>query len=273
MNGDLVSIIVPVYNSASTLDKTIKSIVDQSHSNWEMLLYLDAPTDQSVSIAKAWAIRDDRIRLINADKNRGVVVARNICIRLAKGRFVAFCDADDWWGPNKLKGQLDLLINNKANFCYGSAIYVASEGNWYSRPARMPDHLDLERLYQGNPIGMSTVVMDVVALGKQYFQKLPAPFVHEDYEYWLRLFKIAPISAVYDARPDTFVTIHLDTRSGNKWLAIRSQYYILKHVHGLSRCKVLFYMFSYLFWAFYKRGMDTWLVQLGWAKKDKNNLP
>lgn len=267
MNSALVSIIVPVYNAAGTLDKTIQSIVAQSYSNWELLVFLDAPTDNSLSIAQSWAHKDHRIRLINAHKNRGVVAARNICIRLARGRFMAFCDADDWWGPNKLKGQLDLLFKNKANFCYGSAIYVASGGIWLSKPARMPDQLNLERLYQGNPIGLSTVVMDIVVLGKLYFQKLPAPFVHEDYEYWLRLFKSAPVKAVYDVRPDTFVTIHLGTRSGNKWLAIRSQFYILKKLHRLSIIKASCFILSYLFWALYKRGMHTWLVQLGWAKK------
>lgn len=269
MKDNLVSIVVPVYNAAATLDKTIQSIVDQTHSNWELLIYLDAPTDESLAIAKTWALRDDRIRLINAHKNRGVVAARNIGIRLARGRYIAFCDADDWWAPNKLKGQLELLINNKTNFCYGSAIYVASRGTWQSKPARMPNQLNLERLYQGNPIGLSTVVMDIVALRKHYFHRLPAPYVHEDYEYWLRLFKTAPVKAVYDARPNTYVTIHLGTRSGNKWLAIRSQFYILQHVHGLSGIKASFYILSYLFWAFYKRGINTWLVQLGWAKTKK----
>jgi glycosyltransferase involved in cell wall biosynthesis len=273
MNLSLVSIVVPVYNASSTLDNTIASIVGQTHNSWELLVYLDAPTDDSAAIAQKWSERDERICLIVSQKNRGVVVGRNICIRLAKGHFLAFCDADDWWQKEKLSGQLDEMEKAKANFCYGSAIYVDSKGGWKSRPARMPSKLDLSRLYQGNPIGLSTVVYDLDQLGKYYFKKLPAPYVHEDYEYWLRVFQHADIRPVYDERPDTFVTIHLGTRSGNKWLAIRSQYFILRKDHHLSLAKTLFCMCSYFFWALYKRGIHTWLVQLGWLGKDKNKLP
>jgi glycosyltransferase involved in cell wall biosynthesis len=234
---------------------------------------VDAPTDDSAAIAQKWSERDERIRLIVSQKNRGVVVGRNICIRLAKGHFLAFCDADDWWHPKKLDRQLDLMHKKNANFCYGSAIYVASQGNWQSQPARMPKRLDLYRLYQGNPIGLSTVVYDLDQLGKYYFKKLPEPYVHEDYEYWLRVFQHAAIKPVYREHPDTFVTIHLGTRSGNKWLAVRSQFFILQKVHHLSLPKTLFYMSSYFFWALYKRGIHTWLVQLGWKTTDKNKLP
>jgi teichuronic acid biosynthesis glycosyltransferase TuaG len=273
MNASLVSIVVPVYNAASTLDKTIASIVGQTHVAWELLLYLDAPTDDSAAIAQKWTNGDERIRLIVSHKNRGVVAGRNICIRLAKGNFLAFCDADDWWHQNKLSSQLDLIQKSKANFCYGSAIYVSSKGDWQSHPARMPERLDLSRLYQGNPIGLSTVIYNREELDKLYFQKLPAPYVHEDYAYWLRLFKHPAIVPVYDHRPDTFVTIHLGTRSGNKWLAIHSQFFILRRMHEISLLKSLFYMASYFFWAFYKRGIRTWMVQLGWMGKDKNKLP
>jgi len=273
MNTSLVSIVVPVYNASSTLDKTIASIVGQTYASWELLIYLDAPMDDSAAIAQKWANGDNRIRLIISHKNRGVVAGRNICIRLAKGIFLAFCDADDWWHQEKLSGQLDIMQKAKANFCYGSAIYVDSRGGWQSRPARMPSKLDLSRLYQGNPIGLSTVVYDLDQLGKHYFRKLPSPYVHEDYEYWLCLFKNHRVKPVYDERANTFVTIHLGTRSGNKWLAIRSQFFILRKAHHLTLPRTLFYMSSYFFWALYKRGIHTWLVQLGWLEKDKNKLP
>jgi teichuronic acid biosynthesis glycosyltransferase TuaG len=257
----LVSIVMPAYQAETTIEKTLFSIIEQSYSNWELLLIIDAATDRTYSLAKEMAAGDKRIRLIYSMKNRGVIRTRNIAIRLAKGRFLAFCDADDWWVADKLENQLKLLDDTKTNFCYTSARYVRLDQNWTSAPARMPSHLNRKRLLKGNPIGMSTVLMDTNALGKHYFFNLPEPYVHEDYAYFLRLFESPNIMAVYLPQPTTLVSISRSTRSGNKLTAFRSQYYILRHIGGCSVLIAATHMLSYVFLALYKRGLITAVKQ------------
>jgi teichuronic acid biosynthesis glycosyltransferase TuaG len=257
----LVSIVMPAYQAEDTIKKALLSIVEQSFHDWELLLIVDAATDNTLSLAKAVAASNIRIRLIGSKKNRGVIRTRNIGIRLAKGRFLAFCDADDWWLADKLENQLQLLQTANANFCYTSARYVRLDQNWTSAPARMPKHLNRRRLLKGNPIGMSTVLMDTMALGKQYFFNLPEPYVHEDYAYFLRLFESPAIKAVYLPQPTTLVSISRNTRSGNKLVAFRSQYYIIRQVGGCNTLTAAAYMLSYVMLALYKRGFTTAVKQ------------
>lgn len=256
-NQPLVSVIMPAYQAAETLERSVRAVMHQSMPDWELLLLVDAATDDTVPIAQRLASEDKRIQLCVSRKNRGVVRTRNIAIRLARGRFIAFCDADDWWEQKKLAKQIRLLSNSKANFCYTSAIYVRLDLDWKSAPARMPSRLDLNRLLKGNPIGMSTVLMDIRETGKFYFRPLPAPYVHEDYAYWVELFRQKNIRTIYLAEATTMVSIHRNTRSGNKWLAMRSQYYIIRHIAGTNVMLSSLYIMTYVLLATYKRGLKT----------------
>ena len=258
----LVSIVLPAFQAERTLEKAISSIVHQTYPNWELIIVVDAATDATPAIADSWATIDARIRVLFSKKNRGVVRSRNLAMRLAKGDLIAFCDADDWWDKNKLERQLQFMLEKGANFCYTAAIYVSQDGNWMSQPARMPAQLDLPRLLKGNPIGLSTAVYDRRVLGKHYFEKLPLPYVHEDYAYWLDLFQHPIIIAVYDPYPEVFVLMDPQTRSGNKLLALRSQFFILRTKANLSRPRAMMNMLTYLLLALYKRGWKTWWKQL-----------
>lgn len=262
----LVSIVLPAYQAERTLEKAISSIVHQTYPNWELIIVVDAATDATLVVASHLATHDDRILVLISKKNRGVVRSRNLAIRLAKGDWIAFCDADDWWVKNKLERQVKLMLAKGANFCYTAAIYVGQDGNWMSQPARMPAHLDLPRLLKGNPIGLSTAVYDRRVLGKHYFEKLPLPYVHEDYAYWLDLFQHPNILAVYDPYPEVFVLMDPQTRSGNKLLALRSQFFILRDKANLSKPKAMMHMVTYLLFALHKRGWKTWWKQLAWQR-------
>ncbi len=260
----LVSIIMPAYMAEASLAESIACIQAQHYSNWELLLFVDASPDQTLAIARKYAEDDTRIRLLEGKKNRGVVRARNLCLRLAKGSWVAFCDADDFWSAQKLTLQWRLLQKQAANFCYTSATYYRADIHWESAPARMPHRLNLKRLLQGNPIGMSTVLLERKLLHNLFFDALPAGIVHEDYAFWVKLFSKAAVKAVYLPLPTTKVSIHPNTRSGNKWRALKSQFYILRRYGGLSTLQSGLHLITYLLWALYKRGLATWLQQ--WRK-------
>jgi len=258
----LVSIVMPAYQAAATIDKAIADIVVQSYPHWELLLYVDAATDRTAELAQVWAAKDQRIRLLISPKNRGVIRGRNLCIRLAKGDFLAFCDSDDFWTPDKLTQQLDFMVQTNTNFNCTGAKYLRLDTGWVSAPTRVKGQLDLKRLLLGNPIGMSTALIQIKLLGKLYFEPLPSPYIHEDYAYWIRLFRHPLLKAGFMPEVTALVAIHPGTRSGNKSLAIRSQWWILRHIGGINPIGVAYRILTYLGLAFYKRGISSWAQQL-----------
>ena len=96
-----VSIITPSYNCADFIEETIESVIAQTYMDWEMLITDDCSTDNSVEVISQYVKKDPRIKLYRLSKNGGPGVARNNSIEKAKGRFIAFCDSDDRWLPEK----------------------------------------------------------------------------------------------------------------------------------------------------------------------------
>ncbi len=123
----LVSIITPSYNCAQFIAETIDSIVSQTYPEWELLVTDDCSTDNSRDIIRGYADRDKRIRLFELDKNSGAGVARNNSIKEAKGRYIAFCDSDDRWYPDKLQKQLAFMAEKDCAFSYTS--YMTCDEN------------------------------------------------------------------------------------------------------------------------------------------------
>ena len=114
----LVSIITPSYNSEQFIGQMIESIIAQTYQNWELLITDDCSTDNSCAIIEKYARQDNRIKLFKLDCNSGAGIARNESIKHANGRYIAFCDGDDWWLPNKLQEQIDFMSKNYKSFPY-----------------------------------------------------------------------------------------------------------------------------------------------------------
>ena len=104
-----VSVITPMYNCEKFISETIESVLNQTYTNWEMIIIDDCSTDKSKQIVKQYIERDKRIRLIALNENSGAAVARNKGIEVSSGRFIAFLDGDDLWEPNKLEKQIQFM--------------------------------------------------------------------------------------------------------------------------------------------------------------------
>lgn len=111
-NSPLVSVILPFFNAALTLNRAIKSIANQTYVNLECILVNNNSTDNSVAIANKWSVADKRFILISETK-QGVVYAFNKAARIAKGKYIARMDADDFSYRNRLKWQVSLLESKK----------------------------------------------------------------------------------------------------------------------------------------------------------------
>ncbi len=109
----LISVIVPVYKVENYLDRCVKSIIDQTYSNLEIILVDDGSPDKCPAMCDAWAEVDDRIRVIHK-KNGGLSDARNKGIYAAIGEYIAFIDSDDWIAPEMIENLLTVMQRDKS---------------------------------------------------------------------------------------------------------------------------------------------------------------
>lgn len=137
---NLISIIIPVYNAEKYINRCIKSIVNQSYQELEIIVVNDGSTDDSLSICATLAMQDNRIKVISQD-NGGVSKARNTGLRLAKGEYVMFLDSDDYMLPGMCKTMLDVLHSKQAD-CVICGIQEPEGGLWC--PQRNIDYSTLE---------------------------------------------------------------------------------------------------------------------------------
>jgi len=107
---ELVSIIMPSYNCGRFIAESIRSVLAQTYENWELLIVDDCSTDDTASVVKAFA--DPRIRYQRNRQNEGAALTRNKALLAAKGRYIAFLDADDIWAPEKLEKQIAFMQQN-----------------------------------------------------------------------------------------------------------------------------------------------------------------
>lgn len=105
---ELVSIIMPSYNTANYIAASIQSVLDQTYPNWELLLVDDCSTDDTDAVVAPF-LSDARIRYLKNEQNSGAAISRNRALREAKGRWIAFLDSDDLWYPTKLEAQLRFM--------------------------------------------------------------------------------------------------------------------------------------------------------------------
>ena len=115
--SDMVSIIMPSYNTAKYISESIKSVQAQTHTNWELIIVDDCSTDNTDEIISEF-LSDSRIRYIKNEQNSGAAVSRNRALREAKGKWIAFLDSDDLWLPDKLEKQIRFMQENGYKFTY-----------------------------------------------------------------------------------------------------------------------------------------------------------
>ena len=115
--NELVSIIMPSYNTADYIGESIKSVQAQVYSNWELIIVDDCSTDNTDDVVKPFLV-DSRIRYLKNERNSGAAVSRNRALRETKGRWIAFLDSDDLWAPEKLEKQISFMEKNGYSFSY-----------------------------------------------------------------------------------------------------------------------------------------------------------
>ncbi|MDW7650633.1 MAG: glycosyltransferase family 2 protein [Bacillota bacterium] len=179
--SDLVSIITPSFNTEKFVAETIKSVINQSYQNWEMLIVDDSSTDNSIEIIKSF--NDDRIKLFVNNTNKGAAISRNFALKEAKGKWIAFLDSDDLWHPDKLSKQVNFMKRNNYQFSYTNYIEIDENSKPNGNLITGPKILSKKSLKNFCYQGCLTVMYDREKIGLIQVKNLPK---NNDYALWLK---------------------------------------------------------------------------------------
>ena len=232
-----VSVVTPVWNAAATLAATVASVRAQNFADWELLLVDDASTDSSPALARALAAAEPRIRLLALPENGGPAAARNAGIRAARGRYIAFVDADDLWRPQKLARQIGFMRGEGHALTFSAYRRITVDG----RPlgiVRPPARISRTELLKGNVIGCLTAVYDSEAVGRL---EMPSIRRRQDYGLWLEILHRVPHA---HALPEVLADyrVHPGSLSADKLGAVRATWALYREYEGLSRPRASWYL-------------------------------
>lgn len=185
MKSPKVSIVVPVYNGEKYIRETIQSVKRQTEEDWELLLIDDVSTDKSLEVIEEYV--NDQIHLIRLAKNSGAAAARNRGIKEAKGKYLAFLDADDIWDEKKLTKQLLFMEEKGCAFSYTGYEFADSEGVSVEKIVRVPRKLNYGQALKNTTIFTSTVMFDLEKISKDMVEMPLVP--SEDTATWWKVLR------------------------------------------------------------------------------------
>src|SRR5574344_864029 len=210
-----ISVIIPAYNASSTIDETIKSVLNQTITNIELIVIDDNSSDNTLEVLKKYK----NIKVLKNKKRLGPALTRNRGIEISTGSFIAFIDADDIW-------------------------YKYSTG----KRVKVPSHITYHKLLKNTTIFTSTVIFNMDLLSKEdiYMPNIGA----EDTGCWLKVLKkcdaygLDSVLATYNR--------HIDSYSSNKLVALKKTWELYKY-EGISLLPRIYYFICYLFNAVRRR--------------------
>lgn len=185
--NDLVSIIMPSYNTGRFIKETIESVLDQSCPAWELIIVDDCSTDNTDEVVNQYLV-DERIRYIKNDTNSGAAVSRNRALREAKGKWIAFLDSDDLWEADKLQKQILFMKDNDYHFSYTNYVEIDEESKVNGKSVTGPKRISKHGMYNYCWMGCLTVMYDADAVG---LIQIPDIKKNNDYAMWLKVCKKA----------------------------------------------------------------------------------
>lgn len=226
----MVSIITPSYNSYCFIPKTIESVLAQTYKDWELLIVDDCSKDNSRDIIKRYVAKDERIKLIELRKNVGAAEARNIALREAKGRFIAFLDSDDLWKPNKLEKQLAFMINENVAFTFSSYEVINQNGSNTGRIINVPKSITYNQYLSNTIIGCLTVIIDKDKTG--YFE-MPLIKSSHDMALWLLIMKRGFKAYGFDENLASYRLV-ANSNTSRKWRAVKDVWRVYREIEKLN---------------------------------------
>lgn len=247
--NNLVSIIMPLHNTEDFVVQSVNSVINQTYSQWELLIIDDCSTDDSVKKVKEFQDVDDRISLFENKINLGAAKTRNYGIKKAKGRFIAFLDSDDQWDSSKLEKQISFMIKNNYDLTYTYYRHVDETGKFKMNIVDIPRQLAYKSLLKKNYIGCLTAVYDSNSLGKIY---MPDILKRQDFALWLKILKKVDYAYCYNEILASY-TLRGGSVSSNKFKLIKYNWNLYRNVEKFSIPKSSFFLASNIYFKILKK--------------------
>ena len=224
-----VSIVLPFYNRAATLDRCVTSVRLQTFGDWELIAVDDGSTDGSAKIVEA--LEDSRIHLLPHLENRGAAAARNTGLRAATGRYLALIDSDDEWLPHKLSAQLAALRESDARLCSSAFRFIRTEKT-FLWPKPFQTQSWEKALHRECTFGFGSTLMverEIALAVGEFDSELPR---HEDWDWVLRAFEAGEkLAFVSEPLANVYAIDRVDLQR-----FIRSTHrFLAKHDRALSK--------------------------------------
>ena len=181
--SELVSIIMPSYNTSKYIKETIESVLVQSYENWELIIVDDCSTDNTDDVVNQY-LADERIHYMKNEKNSGAAVSRNRALREAKGKWIAFLDSDDLWYPEKLEKQIEFMVNGDYHFSYTNYEEIDEQSNPLGVSVTGPKKITKQGMFNYCWMGCLTVMYDAETIGLVQIEDIKK---NNDYAMWLKV--------------------------------------------------------------------------------------
>lgn len=224
---------MPYYNAAVYIRETVESIIAQTFKDWELIIIDDcSPAPETAEVLRSVARMDSRIKVIRAEKNGGAGVARNIGIKIAKGRYIGFCDSDDWWYPTKLEEQLHFMQTNG----YELTCTWYEDANERLEPyytMKQAPRQSYKSMIAGCDIGTPGVLFDTKRIGKRFMPSLRRA---EDWGLWMTILR--DVDYIYTYPKALWKYRHIPgSETSNKWKQMKAVVAMYQQVLGMNPLK------------------------------------
>lgn len=248
--NNLVSIIMPAHNSAKFIAATIESVIKQTYQNWELIIVDDCSRDETMSIVKKYE-QDLRIKYLKLERNSGAAIARNKALEISTGRFIAYLDADDLWKEEKLKIQVEYMLENGYAFTCTDYEKINESGKSLNKIIKIPKEVDYNLFLRNTIIQTVGVMVDIRQTGKE---KLFMPNIRrrQDAATWCQILKAG--YKCYEVPYNlSYYRVVSNSLSSNKFKAVKMNWYWYRKIEKLSLIKTCICFVGYAYNAVKKR--------------------
>lgn len=269
MKQELVSVIMPTFNASKYLADSIESVLNQTYTNLELLITDDCSSDDTRKILKEFAEKDKRVKVEFLKENYGPGIARNRSIERAKGRYIAFCDCDDRWMPEKLEKQIKHMTRKDCALC-SSSYLICDENDQIIGINISPKVLTLGMMKRDNKLGCLTAIYDIKRLGHKFY--MPAIRKRQDWALFLNILKECQICFCL-TEPLAYYRQRSHSVSSNKLSLIKYNVNVYETVFGYTRLRAYLYFLLIFMPTYYlkvlKRDKDSkkYVTELAKQKK------
>lgn len=250
-NTPLVSVIMPMYNSARHVREAIESVQAQTLGSWELCVTDDCSTDGSADIVAGIAKDDPRVRLFRQESNQGAAAARNVSLEKTRGRFVAYLDSDDLWAPEKLERQIEFMERGGHGFSCASYEVIGENGELLGKTVTMPAKSDLDGFLANNYLQTVGIMADMERVDKALL-RMPDLRRRQDAATWIQVLRTGH-DCYGIAEPLCYYRRTAGSLSSNKVKAVKGVWYLYREIAGLKLPKACYCFVRYAFLAVWKR--------------------